>query len=252
MFSQRQWKFESITNQRTDRHTWVGARDTCVSKNMIGSSFLMVSRKVDLRTVSFDVPPQEVNICQPHSFLYFFDKFCKFGDHFVSLQQILWRATTRGEHLAPTFFFVTSSNFTKFTFLLYFCVKLSTNPMSWSPSVKQEHFKTEEHSRVVILSYWPFAFPYFVIIQNQNEYGNVARNVCCFTWLKFYCSEVNFILHPDRKYLFSCSEVDYILHPDTFSRFSHSDCGRCCVLQVNQKCHITIVINIIISIHHQG
>ena len=32
MFSQRQWKFKSITYLPTDRHTWVGARDTCLSK----------------------------------------------------------------------------------------------------------------------------------------------------------------------------------------------------------------------------
>ena len=27
-----EWKFKSISDQRTDRLTWVGARDTCVSK----------------------------------------------------------------------------------------------------------------------------------------------------------------------------------------------------------------------------
>ena len=28
----RDWKSESVTNQRTYKRTWVGARDTCVSK----------------------------------------------------------------------------------------------------------------------------------------------------------------------------------------------------------------------------
>ena len=29
-----EWKFESITYQRTNRLTWVGARDACASKNI--------------------------------------------------------------------------------------------------------------------------------------------------------------------------------------------------------------------------
>ena len=29
----RDWKSESVTNQPTNQRTWVGARDTCVSKN---------------------------------------------------------------------------------------------------------------------------------------------------------------------------------------------------------------------------
>ena len=32
------WKSESVTEQRTDRHTWVGARDTCVSKKCVGGT----------------------------------------------------------------------------------------------------------------------------------------------------------------------------------------------------------------------
>ena len=28
-----EWKFKSMTNGRTDRQTWVGARDACASKN---------------------------------------------------------------------------------------------------------------------------------------------------------------------------------------------------------------------------
>ena len=39
-----EWKSESITDQRTDGHlTWVGARDTCVSKKRI-SIFLKIKR----------------------------------------------------------------------------------------------------------------------------------------------------------------------------------------------------------------
>ena len=31
----RDWKSESVTYLPTDRHKWVGARDTCVSKNIV-------------------------------------------------------------------------------------------------------------------------------------------------------------------------------------------------------------------------
>ena len=51
--------------------------------------FLNVSRKVDLRTVSFDVPPQEVIIWQWRSFVYLFVEICKLTEILEHLRQIV-------------------------------------------------------------------------------------------------------------------------------------------------------------------
>ena len=40
------WKSESVTYLRTNRLTWVGARDTCVSKNYTGGVSLEIAIKI--------------------------------------------------------------------------------------------------------------------------------------------------------------------------------------------------------------
>ena len=44
----RDWKSESVTNQLTDLLTygltWVGARDTCVSKNGLNTNFMLAKK----------------------------------------------------------------------------------------------------------------------------------------------------------------------------------------------------------------
>ena len=48
-FASRDWKSESVTNLQTNQLTWVGARDTCVSKNINCDNELSKSIPIDKR-----------------------------------------------------------------------------------------------------------------------------------------------------------------------------------------------------------